>query len=516
VQLRVTATAAELRRAGTAPGGGRLVSLDAQIENRGNASWLLALRSGSLAASRSDDAAAADRPLPELNALQGELRWDLRGPWGGTLQGQSARQPFALRWQGDSRQALLSARSTGNWSARLRLARDAAGNWREVAGRVQLGADARAIRLPRREEIQVGGRLASLDLLSLQPALARWSSNSVMPPWRGSVRVGQLSLGGHALGAARLDLQRQGGRTSLRVASAPLAGEFRLAADGRWNAELRRAHFAADGRSGLMDSLLAERIAATVTVADLRFGERHFGTLGMQVAPQGATLQLRHVALQGAANLRGSGSCEPGGARSGGCVLRLALRGEDLGGWMRETGQGEDLQGTALRGELRVDWPMGDHRAWLDSLAVEARLSASAVSLASRPDAPGSWAAGLRAVGDDAVQYDRLTADLSWQGRQLELRSAVLQQPDGELTLSGRLDYGSRQIDEQLAWRPHTAPAAIPDALATLESVARGRLPTLAGAVGDVGRWVSGVGAPQRWQVSGKIDAPTIRPVVAE
>jgi hypothetical protein len=234
----------------------------------------------------------------------------------------------------------------------------------------------------------------------------------------------------------------------------------------------------------------------------------------MQLLPEDGTLQLRRVSLQSAATLRGGGSCQSTGGK-GSCVLRLALRGEDLGAWMRESGQGDELNGAALRGELRVDWPMADPQPWLASVHASALLSAREVSFAPQPEGSAGWAAGLRAL-PATTEFQRLEADLSWQGRALELRSAVLRHRDGELTLSGHLDYATGQIDEQLAWRPQAAPATIPDALATLESVTRDRLPTLAGAMGDVGRWVSGAAAPQHWQVSGKIDAPTIEPVVAE
>lgn len=511
VALQLAADNAELRRAGAAAGSGRLVSLDASIENRAGAAWSLLLRSASLGPRRADDPLAVDRPLPPLSQLQGRLRWDPRGSWSAALQGQSLQQPFTLRSQGDQRQAQLAAAAPGRWSAGLRLVRSPAGSWSTYAGRVRLGGSTAALRLPRRAEIRIDGRVADADLLSLQPLLARWPVAVQMPPWRGSVRVARATLGGQALGAAQLQLARADGAAVLRIASAPLAGELRLAADGRWSAELRRVHFPQRAGTALLASLLADQVAASVAVADLRIGARRLGRLAMQVVPEGGGLQLRRVSLQGAATLRGSGSCQD----AGDCVLHLALRGDDLDGWLRETGQGAGLDGAALRGELRVEWPLRDRRPWLDSLRGNATLSASAVSLQPAADAPAGWVAGLRALGSGA-DFDALNADLTWQGSALDLRSAVLQRSDGELSLSGRLDYGSGHIEQQLAWRPHAAPAAIPDALATLESVARSRLPTLAGAVGEVGRWVSGTAAPQRWRVSGNIDDPTIEAFMAE
>lgn len=514
LQLTLSADAAELRRDGAPVGSGRVVAFSAQLHNQGSRHWTIALRSGSLGPRGSDDPDAMDRPLPELAALLGELHWDVSGPWRGALQGQASQQAFDLRWRGDQKAASLDAVSVAHWQARLQLQHAGPQGWRVVAGRISLGAapDAR-LRLPRAKEILVSGKIADLDLLALQPVLTHWPEQALMPPWRGSVRVARLGLGGQMLGRARLQLQRSDGSTLLSVDGAALAGALRLVAGDRWDVDLRRAYVAQDERgAALLATLLARKIAATVTVADLRLGQHRLGRLALQLEPADGELQLQRVVLQGAAQLRGSGSCA---ISSGRCSARLTLRGEHLGAWLRQVGQGAPLGGQRLRGELRLDWPLRSSDTWLGSLDAMGQLSAKQISRTAGTDSAAGWAAALSDIGEP-VAFSGLTADVGWRNHVLQWRSFVLRHDSGDLAMTGQLDYGRQSIDQQWVWQPNAEDSALPNALVTLETATRESLPTLAGAVGDVGRWVSGAPPPQRWLVSGRIDAPQVTPVVAE
>ena len=531
--LSIKANGAELRGLGTPVGSGRIVNLDAQLMNVGRSVWTLALRNGSLGPRSHDDPQALDRPLPEITALRGAVRWDLRGPWQGELAGRSAQQNFTLHGQGDAQQALLDAEAPQNWRARLRLQPSSSGWWRTVAGRVELGAARRAagrrsvLPLPRAREILLGGRMQAADLLTLQSVLTRWPSAAQMPPWRGRVQVSELWVGGQPLGSARIALQRHDAQTVLQITSAPLTGELRLSAQGDWAVELRCAHFA-ERSANLLGALLAAQSRASVSVADLRYGEHRLGRLTMEVQSSRDELLLQRVSLVGAATLRGGGRCSH---ETGRCAVRLAVRGDDLGSWMQQLGQGAPpggpaLTGNTLRGELAIEWPLLGPRPWLDSLTAHATVTASDVTeQGSATPNMAAWLAGLsRQAGPGPAglpaslspRFERLEAELRWQDRVLNVDSVRLANSVGELHLSGQLDFRRRQVAAQLGWQPYSAQVPMPDALATLESMARQQLPVLASAVSDVGRWVSGSPAPLRWQVLGSMDAPNVLPLVAQ
>jgi uncharacterized protein YhdP len=380
---------------------------------------------------------------------------------------------------------------------------------------------------PRPGQLELRGRLDSIDL----PAwLIAWRMLAAAPealPVRADLSVGELALAGRHYADVTLTARTHGGADGgfeLKLESGDLSGAVRWPKEVTPSAPVE-VHLE---RLGVQDSgaplALAPLLGALGTAAEVRADQilwhgRSLGTLQAHVETRAGAIVVSSLRLAGAAqDLEASVRCRSAAA----CRARFELTSRDAAATLRDFGfRGDVASDHALfKGDLQ--WPRDLaplDQAWLASLTGSLSIELANGTIRTDPveqgapfalllvpallsDAPGAGAAGR--PDEPALAFSRLSADYSLHDGSATTSDLHF---DGaaEILVDGRIGVTTRDYDCR-AWILQGA-GRLPQALRSFVSA-----PRMAAAWMALRDLISGAGdSAAQLHLGGTWDAPDVR-----
>ena len=464
------------------------------------------------------------RPLPfELAADLRDLALDLPAPLG-----KHPGQTRPLRLQGvldPSRQTRLQGRY-GDLAFALELARNARGQTR--LRRAGLAFGAAAARLPAERRVHLSGRLAELDL-------AAWSARFEPRPAASALalsaelRLERLPISGMVLHAVRLALEPGSETWTLRLEAEELAGRLTIPRDRSGPLDLdldwldlqtlladrgRPATLAGDPRAGP---------AGTLKIRKLRWGQDPIGHLSLTARVRADGLAFEDIRLHAddsVMEITGDGywQAESQGSHS---RFTLAVRGEDLGVFLRHLGYASLFDKAPVEAHLHLAWPGTPAdldpaylRGWVRSEIGAGRLRhvdpgvGRMLGVLNLNALQRRLSLDFRDLLGEGYAYERMVGELAIGDGRAEIVELRIESPAAQIGIEGTTDLVKKEFSQVVTVTPSLGTSA-----ALAGAVAGG--PLVGAAVFLVDK-VSGGGIDRlgrhQYDITGPWKAPRITP----
>ena len=432
--------------------------------------------------------------------------------------------PFQIEISGSSGRAL--ARVVGeNVRGTFELVAREDGSWLPERGVLRFGGG--AAELGPRQDLQLEGRLDSVDLPAWLVAWRMLAATRQAPPVRANLEIGELALAGERYESVTLTARTRDG-LDLRLDSSDLAGTV------HWPTEVtRRSPIAAhlehvDLRDSPGPTELGALFAALGSAADVQADEvtwhgHAFGTLVAHVETRAGGVVVDPVHLSGETqDVEAAVRCSSAGA----CRAQFELASRDAAASLRAFGFRGDVTSRRAVFKGEVQWSRdlpALEQAWLASATGHLTVTLTDGTVRTAPedsgvpfallgvaallsDSPARLGVASPGAAAPALAFSRLSADYALRDGTLST-SDLRFEGDAEILLDGQIGLTTRDYDCRV--RILRGAERLPQALRTFLSA-----PRLAAAWMAVRDLISGPGdTGAELHLGGTWEAPDVRVV---